>query len=391
MSVLRTSGTVHRRKGIDFGQTKKAPAACIRFPFRNLEPTFFAGLLDDPLLLVRVRPAGSNLLFDCGQLHHLAKRVLTALDALFISHTHMDHWMGIDSVIRHLHASPRTINLFGPPGLADKLQHKLSGYDWNLAEEHWASFSVHEIYPDRIDRWLFSGPKSFQRRSLSGQNRNDRVIYQTPHLQVSAETCEHRVPSLIYRVDEKPTFLVDSEKLEQLELVPGPWLGKLKRRFFRGAEGQADFKVLKRQGEEVYELGVADPEELTRQLQRPQQQASLGYISDIGFTLQNRNRICELMRGVDLLLCECTYLRAAKDKARTSFHLCSDDINQLLAELEPTYFLPMHLSKTYSRRTRELYQELDPPAGTTILQIPPQLTPRPLQIREIDWQSLNTP
>ena len=23
----------------------------VRFPFRNLEPTFFAGLLDDPLLL----------------------------------------------------------------------------------------------------------------------------------------------------------------------------------------------------------------------------------------------------------------------------------------------------------------------------------------------------
>ena len=119
----------------------------VRFPFRNLEPTFFAGLFDDPLLLVRVRPAGSNLLFDCGQIHHLAKRVLTALDALFISHTHMDHWMGIDSIIRHRHASPKTIELFGPPGLADKLQHKLASYDWNLAESHWGELSRPGNFP----------------------------------------------------------------------------------------------------------------------------------------------------------------------------------------------------------------------------------------------------
>ena len=61
----------------------------IQLPFRYLEPTFFAGLLDDPVLLVRVRPLGSNLLFDCGEIHHLAKRVLTAIEAIFISHTHM--------------------------------------------------------------------------------------------------------------------------------------------------------------------------------------------------------------------------------------------------------------------------------------------------------------
>ncbi|HEX9024695.1 MAG TPA: ribonuclease Z, partial [Geobacteraceae bacterium] len=38
-----------------------------RRPFRYLEPTFFAGILDDPLLLVRVRPLMESCLFDCGQ------------------------------------------------------------------------------------------------------------------------------------------------------------------------------------------------------------------------------------------------------------------------------------------------------------------------------------
>jgi len=358
----------------------------VRLPFRNLEPTFFAGLLDDPLLLVRVRPAGSNLLFDCGQLHHLAKRVLTALDALFISHTHMDHWMGIDSVIRHLHASPKIIDLFGPPGLSDKLQHKLAGYDWNLAEDHWGTFRVQEIFPDRIVCSRFSGPAGFHREPLAARARADRVIYSTPHLQVAVDLCEHRVPSLIFRIDEQPTFLIDTERLRQLELVPGPWLGRLKRRFFHGADNRGELKALKRVQGEIREISIPDPDELTRQLQLPQQQASIGYISDIGFTEENRSKILALMGGVNLLLCECTFLRAAEEKARSSYHLCSADINQLLAELRPDYFLPMHLSKTYSRRTAELYRELAPPAGTTLLQVPPQITPRPLQAREISWQ-----
>ena len=307
----------------------------IRFPFHNLEPTFFAGLLDDPLLLVRVRPAGRNLLFDCGQLHHLAKRVLTALDALFISHTHMDHWMGIDSVIRHRHASPGTINLYGPPGIAAKLEHKLAGYDWNLAEENWGDIRVHEIFAERIEPSLFRGAESFQRKFLTGVPRTDRIIYRTPYLKVAAETCEHRVPSLIFRLDEQPTFLIDPDKLAQLDLVPGPWLSELKKRFFASQTVRHELKVLQRIDEEVREVSIAEPQQLTRRLQRAQQPASLGYVSDVGFTPKNHQKILALMRGVDLLLCECTFLAAARDKARASCHLCTEDVNQLLAELLP--------------------------------------------------------
>lgn len=59
----------------------------IRFPFHNLVPTCFSGLLDDPLLLLRMRPNGHHLLFDCGQIHHLAKRTFTHLDTIFLSAT----------------------------------------------------------------------------------------------------------------------------------------------------------------------------------------------------------------------------------------------------------------------------------------------------------------
>jgi len=360
----------------------------VHLSFRNLEPTFAAGLIDDPVLLVRVRPTGSNLMFDCGQLHHLAKRVINRLDALFISHAHMDHWMGIDRVIRDLHATSKTIDLFGPPGIADKFEHKLAGYDWNLAEEYWGSFRVHEIFPEKICRHLFAGPASFRRRALDTVSRDAQTpIYQTPHCQVLAATCEHRVDSLIFRVNESPGFLIDKEKLVQLGLLPGPWIGELKRRILQGEKQPSVLNVLQRDAAgAVREVAVKDGRALLKQIERPQRPAAIGYISDVGFSAVNRERILSFMQGVDLLVCECTFLREGKERARASHHLCTDDINQLLDELCPGYFLPMHLSKTYSRRSAELYRELAPPPGTQLLQLPLRRTPRPLLAAEMDWQ-----
>ena len=193
----------------------------ISFPFRSLVPTFFAGLVDDPLLLLRTRPNGRHLMFDCGQIHHLAKRTFTNLDAIFISHAHMDHWMGIDSVVRQLIAAGKTVDIYGGPGLADKLEHKLSGYDWNLDEDYWSSFRVDEIFPERISCDLFSGAESFVRRTLDTEFRDSVTVYRNRLLEVQSESCDHRVESLIYRINERPTYKVDNEKLQEMGLRKG--------------------------------------------------------------------------------------------------------------------------------------------------------------------------
>ena len=183
--------------------------------------------------------------------------------------------------------------------------------------------------------------------------------------------------------------MVDPEKLKQLQLQPGPWLGELKRCFLQQREFPSEVKVLKGEKGDEREIHVRDVDGLVEQISKPQTTHSIGYISDIGFAAENREKIYRLMQGVDLLVCECTFLREAKGRARSSWHLCTEDVNQLLAELQPTFFLPMHLSRSYSRRADELYRELKPPMGTTLLQLPLQLTPRPLLANEVNWQAFS--
>jgi ribonuclease Z len=349
-----------------------------RIPFRTIEPAFFAGLLDDPVLLLNVRPTGRGVLIDCGRVHHLAKRVMKSIDVLFVTHAHMDHFMGVDTVIRHNHVSPRTLELFGPPGMAEKMTAKFRSYDWNLTEQYWCSFRVHEVRHDSIATFLFPGPEGFPCRTKETLPRHDKTLYRNDLLQVEADLCDHKIPVLIFKITERPSFLIDEGKIRRQGLVGGSWLRQMKKRFYHGGLSGEPLTVLRMKEGRVEEEPVEDVGQLYESIRKEQPPAGIGYVTDIGFTEENLDRVLTLFRGVTLLVCECSFLARDRDKARVSSHLCTTDVNFLLDRLRPPFFLPMHLSKSYIHDCERLYDELELPAGVTMLRLPKYLTPRPL-------------
>lgn len=345
--------------------------------FRYLEPTCFSGLIDDPCLVIRDRPVHQSIMLDCGALSHVAKREMKPVRAIFISHAHMDHFMGFDAFLRQVHASPRSIDLFGPAGFADRVEARLRGYDWNLAETYWCSFTVHEIYMEEVVSFRFSGPERFA-RSRAGAKPREAVIYTLNHMEVSAELLDHRIPVLAFKVRERKIFGVDLEKMAGLDLVQGDWLCELKRRFFHDWPDCGPLTILRKVSGAEVEESVADVRGLYGKIFAECSSASIGYLTDIGFHPENRDKVERFLGGVTLLAGECAFLQADLAKARSSHHLCTADLNLLLERIRPRYFLPMHLSKTYLGRSSELYAELLPPAGTGILRLPEHLTPRPI-------------
>ncbi|MBU5612286.1 ribonuclease Z [Geomonas azotofigens] len=350
-------------------------------PFRYLEPTFFAGLFDDPLLLVRVRPTGRALLFDCGKMHHLAKRVYTSIDAIFISHAHMDHFMGMDSVIRHSHASPRTIDVFGPPGLSERMASKFACYDWNLADTFWGNFRVNEIWANgRVASMLYSGPEAF---AASCEGERNGVLYGNRHLTVSGTHCEHHIPVMAYRVDEGEAFVLDDERMAAEGVKKGEWLKEMEKLFHDGVMEGSPVRYPYDSGGSIEEKVAPDAAELYQRIRKFEEPASIGYVTDIGYSEENVTKLSGLVQGVTLLVCECAFLASESKKAGLSRHLCTTQFNQLLDRLRPRYVLPMHFSKTYQRGSEPLYREIEPPPGVTVLKIPDRLTPRPLMESEV--------
>jgi ribonuclease Z len=143
--------------------------------------------------------------------------------------------------------------------------------------------------------------------------------------------------------------------------------------------------VPRREGEGVREETVDDPRSFYAGIEARQSCASIGYLCDVGWTAENREKIEAFLNGVTLLCAECTFLAADVAKARSSYHLCTEDLNELVFRLAPRFLLPMHLSKSYLLRTVDLYKELHPPQEiTTILPLPKHLVPEPVMVRDVE-------
>ena len=85
-------------------------------------PTARRGL---PALLLRA--GGDRILFDCGEgtQQQLLRSVgLPELDVVFITHYHLDHWLGIIGILKtfDLRGRERPLTIYGPPGLKALLE-----------------------------------------------------------------------------------------------------------------------------------------------------------------------------------------------------------------------------------------------------------------------------
>ena len=80
-------------------------------------PTARRGL---PALLLRA--GGDRILFDCGEgtQQQLLRSVgLPELDVVFLTHYHLDHWLGLIGILKtfDLRGRDRPLTVYGPPGL----------------------------------------------------------------------------------------------------------------------------------------------------------------------------------------------------------------------------------------------------------------------------------
>jgi len=83
------------------------------------------------------------LLFDLGDVSKLSARNLLKISHVFVTHTHMDHFIGFDTLLRLLLGRDKEMYLFGPSDFIQKMEAKLSSYTWNLIENYENTLSIH--------------------------------------------------------------------------------------------------------------------------------------------------------------------------------------------------------------------------------------------------------
>src|ERR671936_133047 len=82
-----------------------------------LHPSLVNGRCGDPALYVERLFENGSLLFDLGDIASLPPRKIQRIDHIFISHAHIDHFIGFDYLLRLLVGREKSIHLYGPSGL----------------------------------------------------------------------------------------------------------------------------------------------------------------------------------------------------------------------------------------------------------------------------------
>ncbi|TMA41534.1 MAG: MBL fold metallo-hydrolase, partial [Deltaproteobacteria bacterium] len=132
----------------------------------TFRPRLLNGQTGDPALLVTLRWQGRALLLDLGRIDRVPGALLLPIEAVFVSHAHMDHFMGFDQLLRLFLARDTTLRLYGPAGLADCVAGKLAGYVWNLTDEYAFTIEVTEIDPREMQTFRFPARRRFAREPL---------------------------------------------------------------------------------------------------------------------------------------------------------------------------------------------------------------------------------
>ena len=93
-----------------------------------LHPFLPNGLRGDPALWIDLVDEGRSVLFDLGDLSNVSTRKLLRVDRVVVSHTHMDHFIGFDQLLRLCLGRDRDLVVSGPAGFLDNVRGKMQAY-----------------------------------------------------------------------------------------------------------------------------------------------------------------------------------------------------------------------------------------------------------------------
>lgn len=287
------------------------------------------------------------LLFDAGENGNLDMKQLGDLEALFITHHHMDHFVGFDRIVRANLDSDKTLHVFGPAGTIQRVYDRIKSYEYPFFAFMQVVFKVYEIEPG-VMRWgLLECAKKFPPPEVESSPWKGPVIYDTPDLQVECAFSDHTVPCLAYAMVEKPGYHPDPERLEKGLLRPGPWVQEALALLRAKASINT---LLEIQGTRFSLKQLSDYFAVSRG-------ARVAYITDTAWSEAVRPGLIKLARRANRLYCDSYYSQAQSKQAAQNRHMTATSAAQLAKQAKVDELILMHFAPRYAGHYAELVEE----------------------------------
>jgi ribonuclease Z len=311
----------------------------------------------DPVLYVRLAGERNALLFDLGELHGLEAGKLFKVSTVFVSHTHMDHFIGFDHLIRLHLAREKAIRIYGPRGIIRNVQGKLRGYTWNLVDGYQFVIEAIELSSRSLRRVRFACKDRFK-AGPAEKAAWDGTVDVHPHYTVRALVADHGIASIAYALEERFHININKDRLLQSGMPVGKWLRDLKDAIWEGRPDSLRIRVPDASGstDTSRSLTLGEVKEQVVTMTRGQK---LVYISDCRGTEQNFRKLIPFAAGADVLFCEAGFLECDCQKAADRGHLTARQAGFIAREAGAGSLRILHFSPRYEHCPDLLYQEAE--------------------------------
>jgi ribonuclease Z len=323
-----------------------------------LHPTLVNGRSGDPALYIETLFEKRAILLDLGDIAALAPRKILRLEQVFVSHAHIDHFVGFDRLLRLNVGREKEMSLFGPAGFIDRVGHKLHGYSWNLAESYPCDlvFVVTEIDTALATRTVrFRLKRTFAAEELGRGRLADGTVHGESTFRVATAVLDHGIPVLGFALEEAAHVNVWKNRLAERQLPVGPWLSALKRAVVEGRPDDFPIAVAAACGGEApRDLPLA----ALRGLVTVTPGQKIAYVTDVADTAANRATIVRLARGADVLFIEAAFAKADPALAAARAHLTTAAAGEIARAAGAKRVEPFHFSTRYAGEDDRMMAEV---------------------------------
>lgn len=305
-----------------------------------MKPTFHHKLVngpfDDPCVYIRVLRERRAFLFDLGYINRLSPQDIQKITDVFVTHTHIDHFIGFDMLLRALLRRETPLKIFGPANIIECLEGKLKGYTWNLIKEYPLRIDAFGVKGETIKHSGFYAENCFKRTDYNEQPFNE-IIFKEPSFEVRAAQLTHQIPCLGFSLKEDFHINIDKSALSGMGLPVGPWLSEFKKAIRDNAPEDRRFKI----SDKTYQMkelsGIATITEGQK----------VSYIVDSSMDEENIKKIISLVKGSDTLYCEAYFLEEDRERALERHHLTAKTAGRIAREAGVKSLAVMHFSPKY--------------------------------------------